>query len=413
MALDNIVSPLRLLSPICLHRSSFSGTQSFVCWQRTCFMRVVEQQFASHSLQAVSMVIFLRFLNPVLSRNPTRIDTRLEDSSQHCQSFDRHQRSPHSFFQYLSSLSSWFQWREEHAGVRWHPSTIPSERSLTASSPSETLWRHAVRTDRWFHWHVERSRSNSLLRQRFDHISRLKEFIDIDQQKFPGYALSLQKKKISRSVLKPFQWRRRVKRQHFLGHSALLKDIFDASFKPCIFDHCQWNGSVVVHWYSNTLGTRSVRFHSDWSSNPTERRSRNSVEHRLDEFGCSRPHQRSKNNRSGMTSLFLFFFFEICWSSPWTIHWMSTFRICRFSLRLSFCWWTHAGPLTWRASIHGLLINILHSLCRSSLNLNSTRGLTVFFDYPGRSFLFWVSLYFAWPFAEDRTTGTNDLNAKN
>ena len=137
---------------------------------------------------------------------------------------------PRTFFQCLSSVSSWFQWREEHDGVRGHRSTIPSERnevwSLTFSSPSETLWRQAVWTGRWFHWHVERSRSNSLFHQRCDHISRLNEFIDIDQQKFPEHTLSLQKKKkTSRSVPKTFKWRRPVKRRNF-SDTVLFSTMF-------------------------------------------------------------------------------------------------------------------------------------------------------------------------------------------
>ena len=68
-------------------------------------------------------------------------------------------------------------------------------------------------------WERERihelSPSNSLL----DHIFRLNEFIDIDQQK-----------KISRSVPQAIQVTPSSEKTKFLGHSALLEDASDASF---------------------------------------------------------------------------------------------------------------------------------------------------------------------------------------
>ena len=101
------------------------------------------------------------------------------------------------------------------------------------------------------------SPSNSLL----DHIFRLNEFINIDQQK-----------KISRSVPQAIQVTPSSEKTKFLGHSTFLEDASDASFdrrsisrwwQPIDLGQRQWNRSIVVHCHSNALKTRSARLHCD------------------------------------------------------------------------------------------------------------------------------------------------------
>ena len=215
MALDNVVSPLLLISSICSYRSSFVGTQSFVCSQKTCFIWVVEQCFAPYSLQA-------------LPRNATRIDTRLEDSSK--------------------DANHLIVTKELHMPCFNGSLLFQADFTDTSNDNCPSWERERIH---------ELSPSNSLL----DHIFQLNEFIDIDQQK-----------KISRSVPQAIQVTPPSEKTNFLGHSALLEDAPDASFdrrsisrwwQPIDLDQWQWNRSIVVHCHSKALRTRSTRLHSD------------------------------------------------------------------------------------------------------------------------------------------------------
>ena len=107
--------------------------------------------------------------------------------------------------------------------------------------------------------------------------------------------------------------------------SVPLTDVVDVSFnrrsvsrrwQAIHLDHWQWKRSVAVHWYSNALGTRSDRIHSDSEDKSRERRSWNSVEHRLDELGFCRGLIGRRNSRRCRPGFVKFHGFALLFASP-------------------------------------------------------------------------------------------------